>query len=100
AAEDDVPAAAQRAVEPDTERQQRAHPAVDHDAALARGQDAGHRSHEGRLAGTVGANQTEDRAVRDVERDALDGLHHPDTLLAVLPAPEPEDGVAERRGGL
>ena len=96
-AEDDVLAARQLAVEADAERQQRAHAPVDLDAARVRRQDPGHRAHQRRLAGAVGADDAEHLALGHLEGDVLERLDLAHDLLA---AAELEHGVLERRRGL
>ena len=70
AAEHDVLAPGELAVEADAEREQRADAAVrPRRGPRVGGRMPGDRAHERRLAGAVGADDAEHLAVRDVERD-------------------------------
>ena len=58
--------------------------AADLGAAHGRVVERGEDPHGGRLAGAVGADEAADRAVRDLEGDAVDGLQRAEVAVEVV----------------
>ena len=67
--------------------------AVDPDAALGRALESGHHAQQRRLAGARAAEQAEDLAAVDVERDVVDGDEVAEPLGQLL---EPDIGLGAR----
>ena len=108
----DVLAPRQLGVEPRSELEQRRDPAVDRDRALVRAKDPRQALQQGALAGAVLADDGEDLALVDLERDPLErpellvrrpaaaqdrGLQ---VLVALVEDPEPLPDVVDHDDGI